>query len=70
MTNNFDEEYLTMDVSESPISEWSKEDEYSNWFIQFDNIREENDEGFEVIDSAEVENAQGNGEGGDDDDDD
>ena len=71
ITNNFDEEYLTMDVTESPISEWSKEDEYSNWFIQFDNIAEETaDEGFEVIDSAEVENAQGTGEGGDDDEDD
>ena len=36
---------------ESPVSEWSKEDEYSNWFASFDNIEEEeNDDGFEVID--------------------
>ena len=68
ITNNFDEEYLTLDINESPISEWSKEDEYSNWFIQFDNIGEDNDE-FEVIETPENEN-QGNGEGGDDDEDD
>ena len=69
-TKNFDEEYLALDVNESPISEWSKEDEYSNWFIQFDNFGEENDE-FEVIDSGEIENAQEQkaGDGGDDDDD-
>ena len=70
LTKNFDEEYLTMEVSESPISEWSKEDEYSNWFIQFDNIAEETDEGFEVIDSAEIENAQEERTGGGDDDED
>ena len=33
-TNNFDEEYLTMDISESPVSEWSKESEYNNWFYK------------------------------------
>ena len=75
ITNNFDEEYLTMDVAESPIADWTKEDEYSNWFVQFDNMGEENEnEGndeFEVIDSAQVDNTpEGNNEGGDDDDDD
>ena len=47
ITNNFDEEYLNMDISESPVAEWSKEDEYNNWFVQFDNI--ESGEDFEVI---------------------
>ena len=64
-----------MDVAESPIADWTKEDEYSNWFVQFDNMGEENEnEGndeFEVIDSAQVDNTpEGNNEGGDDDDDD
>ena len=65
--SNFDEEYLTMELSESPVSDWSKEDEYSNWFASFDNIEEEDhDDGFEVIESSEV---GGQTAGGDDDDD-
>ena len=66
--SNFDEEYLTMELSESPVSEWSKEDEYSNWFASFDNINEEenDDDGFEVIESSEV---GGHTAGGEDDDD-
>ena len=65
--SNFDEEYLTMELSESPVSDWSKEDEYSNWFASFDNIEEEeHDDGFEVIESSEV---GGQTAGGDDDDD-
>jgi serine/threonine protein kinase len=69
-TNNFDEEYLTMELSESPISDWSKGTQFANWFSQFDNIwdeqpQEDNDD-FEVIDSAEVE--QKTQEGGDDED--
>ena len=69
-TNNFDEEYLTMELSESPISDWSKGTQFANWFSQFDNIweeqpQEDNDD-FEVIDSAEVEPKTQ--EGGDDED--
>ena len=68
-TSNFDEEFLTMELSESPVSEWSKEDEFSNCFSAFDNLNEEgNDDGFEVIDSAEVEGGQDNGNDDDDDD--
>ena len=63
VTSNFDEEYLNMDVSESPVADWSKEDEYSNWFIQFDNI--DTGEDFEVVDNNEVDDA--NNEGGGDD---
>ena len=63
VTSNFDEEYLNMDVSESPVADWSKEDEYSNWFIQFDNI--DTGEDFEVVDNNEVDDA--NTEGGGDD---
>ena len=67
--NNFDEEYLNMEISESPVADWSKEDEYSNWFTRFDNVEEEDD--FEVIDSAEVENGpETPGTAGGDDDDD
>ena len=58
-----------MELSESPVSEWSKEDEFSNCFSAFDNLNEEgNDDGFEVIDSAEVEGGQDNGNDDDDDD--
>ena len=69
ITNNFDEEYLTMDVSQSPVADWSKEDEYSNWFIKFENTGDEEDEGFEIIDTPEGETSQPP-DGGDDDDDD
>ena len=64
ITNNFDEEYLTMEVSESPVADWSKEDEYSNWFIKFENTGD--DEEFEDI-SQEADNNQAP-DGGDDDD--
>ena len=39
ITNNFDEEYLKLEISDSPIGDWAKEKEYSNWF---DNFNKEN----------------------------
>ena len=39
LTNNFDEEYLKLEISDSPIGDWAKEKEYSNWF---DNFNKEN----------------------------
>ena len=69
-TSNFDDEFLSMELSESPVSKWSKDDEYSNYFSAFDNLNEEgNDDGFEVIDNAEVDGGQGDGDNDDDDDD-
>ena len=62
VTNNFDEEYLTMDVSESPVADWSKEDEYNNWFVKFDDI--DVDEDFEAVDNNEGD--ENKTEGGDD----
>ena len=60
-TSNFDEEYLQMDKNESPICDWSKEDQYCNWFVNFENATEEvNDDEFEVIDSAEIEKKNNN----------
>ena len=35
ITNNFDEEYLKLEISDSPIGDWAKEKEYSNWFDNF-----------------------------------
>ena len=35
LTNNFDEEYLKLEISDSPIGDWAKEKEYSNWFGNF-----------------------------------
>ena len=60
LTSNFDEEYLNMEISESPVADWSKEDEYSNWFTQFDNI--DTGEDFDVADNNEGDD--GNTEGG------
>ena len=54
-TNNFDEEYLTMELSNSPVADWSKEEQYSDWFNQFDEF---DDDGFEIIDSSQIEAEQ------------
>ena len=61
-TNNFDEEFLNMDIAESPVSDWSKENDYSNWFESFDNIDTGDD--FETIDGSEIKDS--NTEVGDD----
>ena len=61
ITNNFEEEYLSMEITNSPVADWSKEEQYNNWFSQFDEI--DGDFDFEVIDSNEVDNKlQGTGE--------
>ena len=49
-------------MSESPVEDWSKGDEYNNWFVQFDNIEAGDD--FEVVDNGEGEGDIN--EGGDD----
>jgi hypothetical protein len=41
-----------MDVTESPVADWSKEQEYNNWFIKF-GISPDDDDSFEVNVSAE-----------------
>ena len=51
-TNNFDEEYLTMEISNSPVADWSKEEQYSDWFNQFNEF--DGDDGFEIIDSSDL----------------
>jgi serine/threonine protein kinase len=65
-TNNFDEEYLTMDLSESPVADWSKEEEYNNWFIKFDATGDEEEDAFEVYESVEG-TTESQGQGDDDD---
>ena len=45
-----------MEITNSPVADWSKEEQYNNWFSQFDDIGHDNDEGFEVIDQSEIEN--------------
>ena len=45
------------------IKEWSKEDEYSNWFTQFDNI--DTGEDFDVADNNEGDDGNTEGGGGD-----
>jgi serine/threonine protein kinase len=55
LSGNFEEEYLNMELSESPTSDWSKDSQYSNWFNNFDTDGDGGEEG---------------GNDGDDDDDD
>ena len=47
ITNNFDEEYLNLEVSESPTGEWVKEKEFESWFKGFHDLDDEDE--FEVI---------------------
>jgi serum/glucocorticoid-regulated kinase 2 len=47
ITNNFDEEYLNLEVSESPTGEWVKEEEFESWFKGFHDLDDEDE--FEVI---------------------
>ena len=65
-TTNFDEEYLAMDLSESPVADWSKEPDYNNWFSKFDSNGDDNDAG-ETYENVEGE-TEGQGQGDDDDD--
>ena len=50
--NNFDEEYINLDVAESPVENWINNDEYTDSFQNFE-IKEENDD-FEVLDPLEI----------------
>ena len=72
ITSNFDEEYLNLEISESPTEEWARDKEYENWFEDFD--LDEGGEGgddFEVIDHPDEDgDNDGDGEGDGDGDDD
>ena len=57
ITSNFDEEYLNMEISESPIADWSKEEEYNNWFDKFNDI--DIDDGFAENEADENQNEGG-----------
>ena len=64
IASNFDEDFLKMELSESPISDWSKGNEFSNWFDKFnqmDSTEGDDDDDFEVIDRAEVEESKEQG---------
>ena len=52
LTNNFDEEYLNLDIKESPVENWIKDEEYQQAFNNFE-IKEEDDD-FEVLDPVEM----------------
>ena len=72
ITSNFDEEYLNLEISESPTEEWARDKEYENWFEDFE--LDEGGEGgddFEVIDHPDEDgDNDGDGEGDGDGDDD
>ena len=53
ITSNFDEEYLNLEISDSPTSDWAKDKEYENWFENFNDPDGGDD--FEVIEHPEVD---------------
>ena len=53
ITSNFDEEYLNLEISDSPVSDWAKDKEYEKWFVNFDDPDGGDD--FEVIEHAEAD---------------
>ena len=60
LTSNFDEEYLNMELSESPIGDWAKDKEFENVFEDFnENEIEEPGDGFEIVEHGEGENDGG-----------
>ena len=46
-----------MEISESPIADWSKEEEYNNWFDKFNDI--DIDDGFAENEADENQNEGG-----------
>ena len=52
LTNNFEEEYLNLDIAESPVENWLKNDEYNNMFQNFEDKEETDD--FEILDPVEM----------------
>ena len=52
LTNNFEEEYLNLDIEESPVGNWIENNEYNTRFQNFE-TKEEKDE-FEVLDPIEL----------------
>ena len=48
LTKNFDEEYLNLDIAESPIGEWAKDEKYQSLFNNIE-VEAGNDDDFEVI---------------------
>jgi serine/threonine protein kinase len=59
ITSNFDEEYLNLEISDSPTSDWAKDKEYENWFENFNDPDGGDD--FKVI-----EHPEGDDDGDDD----
>ena len=56
ITCNFDEEYLNMEISESPIGDWVKSNEFQNIFDEFnEEVEDTGDNGFEIVEHAEGE---------------
>ena len=52
LSNNFDEEYLELDITESPVESWINNEEFSEAFLKFDNKEEKDD--FEVLDPLDI----------------
>ena len=67
ITRNFDEEYLNLEISESPTGEWVKEKEFESWFKGFHDLDDADE--FEVIDNNIKEDDKNDKDDKDEDDD-
>ena len=52
LTKNFEEDFLNLDIAESPVENWIKTNDYNQVFNNYEN-KEENDD-FEVLDPLEM----------------
>ena len=52
LTKNFEEEFLNLDIAESPVENWIKTDDYNHVFKNYENKEEDDD--FEVLDPLEM----------------
>ena len=52
LSNNFDEEYLELDIAESPVENWINNEEFNQAFLMFENKEEKDD--FEVLDPLDI----------------
>ena len=57
LTKNFDEEYLNLDIEESPVGEWVKDNKYQSLFDDPNDPNDENDDDFEVITSEKLKDS-------------
>ena len=63
-TKNFDEEYLNLDIEESPVEEWVQDNKYQSLFDDLSDDNDKNDD-FEVITNENLKDIKAQKEDGD-----